>query len=220
MDHKENQLIMFYYNKIQKGSFDEKDIYTFLILVRPYAKKNQPVYEFSNFIAHREKDRGFISDYLKETKTKAALLSQPRKAPFKIIIKDVFTKEQITRSFNDILSELNLSLFSAQTISGITLCVISLFQHIRIFEKNTDIGELIFAISNNEIVLKGKVEIQDKDRKGTGKVFMVFPVLTIQNNFYEIEDHDDLGTPKLLIDENSVVEIVNILGKLTITVVN
>jgi hypothetical protein len=67
MDTKELALIKKRHGRITAGSFDEDDVFSLLVLLRPLASVGSPVYEFANFIAHREKDRDHIRDYLDRT---------------------------------------------------------------------------------------------------------------------------------------------------------
>lgn len=48
--------------------FDEKDVLPFFILLRSYASSGSPTLEIGNFIAHRERDRGHIHEYLQENR--------------------------------------------------------------------------------------------------------------------------------------------------------
>jgi len=62
LDAKEIQLFNFYYNKFVEKSFDEKDLYSFLILVREDAQDIQVIRELGDFITYREKTPGKDAD--------------------------------------------------------------------------------------------------------------------------------------------------------------
>jgi hypothetical protein len=69
MDAKEATLIKHYHEKLNTLTFNEKDIYALLILLRAHSQLGSPVFEFANFVAHRERDRGHIYDYLLSMKS-------------------------------------------------------------------------------------------------------------------------------------------------------
>jgi hypothetical protein len=201
MDAKEERLIKQYYDKLTSFSFDERDVYSLLILLRPHSQKDSPVYEFANFVAHREKDRGHIRDYLNRTKD---VLDNLGKINTVLEIKPVFTKQEIKKSFNSVFVKLGFAPVSDEVISGIMLCTISLLQSVKIVtKKNATIGELVFAYDAHEITLLGKCRIQSK-------VDAVFPVLSTENRYIPTSV---VGTPIL---SANIIEVVNNNGKLEI----
>jgi len=144
MDAKEFSLIEYYHLKIEKNIFNENDVFSFLILIRQYAERATPTREIGDFIAHREKDRGYIKNYLYETKKK---LEKVGKTNVTIDIKPVFTFKEISKSINDVLLLLKLSTFSDDNIARIIICVISILQEVEIVDKAKDIiGKLKFRI--------------------------------------------------------------------------
>jgi hypothetical protein len=66
VDNKQKQLLEFYYRKFIELTFDEKDVYNFLILIRESVRGIRSIRELGDFIAHREKSKGFIKEYLEE----------------------------------------------------------------------------------------------------------------------------------------------------------
>jgi hypothetical protein len=64
MDAKEHLLAGDLYRRIRAHTFHERDVLAFLILLRPYSVAGSPVRELSNFVAHREKDRGSLKTYV------------------------------------------------------------------------------------------------------------------------------------------------------------
>jgi hypothetical protein len=194
MDAKEEKLIKQHYDKLTSLSFDERDVYSLLILLRPHSQKDSPVFEFSNFVAHREKDRGHIRDYLNRTKF---VLDNLGKINTVLEIRPVFTEQEIKKSFNSVFAKLGLAPVSDEVISGIVLCIISLLQSVKIVtKKNVPIGELIFAYDTNEITLLGKCRVQSK-------ADAVFPVLSTKNRYLSTSV---TGTPAL---STNIVEVVN-----------
>jgi hypothetical protein len=201
MDAKEEKLINQYYDKLTSFSFDERDVYSLLILLRPYSQKDYPVYEFSNFVAHREKDRGHIRDYLDRTKF---VLDNLGKINTVLEIKPVFSEREIEKSFNSVFTKLGFAPIPNIIISGIILCIISLLQSVKIVtKKNIAIGELVFAYDAKEITLLGKCRVQSKGNA-------IFPVLSTKNSYLLTSV---LGTPAL---STNIIEVVNNGGKLEI----
>lgn len=62
MDEKEKLILQHYRNKIENRLFDEYDILGFLIFIRRHISGFPCVLEFSNLIAHRERDRGIAME--------------------------------------------------------------------------------------------------------------------------------------------------------------
>lgn len=65
-DKKEKQLLNHYLTLLQRRSFDEYDVYAFLILVRPYVK-GKWLKEITNLIAHRVREKGEIYKIIETT---------------------------------------------------------------------------------------------------------------------------------------------------------
>jgi hypothetical protein len=64
MDAKEELLVGDLYRRIRSHTFHERVVLALLILLRPYSVANSPVRELSDFVAHREKDRGALKTYV------------------------------------------------------------------------------------------------------------------------------------------------------------
>lgn len=60
MDAKEQFLIEQLTDTILSGPFSERDVLALLILLRRHAKQESVIREFGDFVAHREKDRGWL----------------------------------------------------------------------------------------------------------------------------------------------------------------
>jgi hypothetical protein len=172
MDLKEIEIIAGLHKKIFDKQCCEADIYSFLILLRTYTKEKTPTREFGDFIAHREKDRGFINEYLIRNKE---ILDNLGKVNSRLVISEVFSFEEIKSSFNETLNKVHLQEFTDENIRIIIVMIISLLQEVSIVDRSKNsIGKLQFAISRDQIVLLGRVWIQNK-------VFAVFPVLSVEN---------------------------------------
>jgi hypothetical protein len=66
VDSKEKALVKEIRGKIIRKKYDEIDILGLLVLLRGYSSEGSATFEFANFVAHRERDRGAIYDYLVE----------------------------------------------------------------------------------------------------------------------------------------------------------
>ncbi len=199
MDAKEVSLIRRHRDRIATGEFGESDVFALLTLLRPLAAPGSPVHEFANFIAHREKDRGLIRDYLWRTKD---FLDNLGKVSGVMEIKPVFSRDQIGDSVNGIFRKIGLDGFSEGQIDQIVVCVISLLQDVRILDKKgQEMGVLLLACTAEELQLLGKVRVQDK-------VDSVFPVLVAPNSYIPGPEGD---TPA----PTALVEVHVAGGKLT-----
>lgn len=210
MDKKEEQLIKYYHDKFKNRTFDEKDVYAFLILIRNQSKGYQCINELSDFIAHRDKDRGYIKNYLKETKSKFENIGKKDDV---IVIEEVFSFKEIKSGVNGILKQIGFEELTNEQINDFILCIISILQQVRITHKNKVIGHLEFAISSKKIQLLGNVEvIQDNG----SKPHVLFPVLSAKNNYYPVQKIDKHDSP--LAFEDVIIEVININGKFHIGV--
>ena len=102
MDIKEASLVKYYYDKLTAITFDEKDIYALLILIRAVSKDQEPIiWELANFVAHRERDRGEFWDVLSQTKS--FFNANGIKLGDTFEVKPVFSAEEIRDSLNSLL---------------------------------------------------------------------------------------------------------------------
>jgi hypothetical protein len=201
MDKKEKQMIEYYYNKFSTNIFDEKDVFAFLILVRYQAKDIRCLRELGDFIAHRDKDKGFIKTYLEKTKE---ILDNLGKVNAILKIEPVFSFKEIKNGINRILLNNGFGKLTDETINHIILCIISILQDVKLTEKNKEIGKLFFGISSKRIELMGQIQIvQD----GVEKAKAVFPALSTKNIYYEMKKQDEYDTPYLF--EDKIVEVIN-----------
>jgi hypothetical protein len=213
MDEKEKQLVVNYHDKIINKEFDESDIYIFLMLLREKFDNKTPLRELGDFIAHREKNRGYIYDYLLDNKRKLDDVHNKTVPPEGRLIesKEVFTIKQIKDQYNRYFKEWGLTLFSTSMVNDIVLCVMSLFQNIAIQNRHKqEIGVLRFGISQKDIVLNGLVEI-----KNAANVKASFPVMMVPNIYCKCEPIDEYGSWRNI---DGIVEIIKINNALEIFV--
>lgn len=204
MDAKEASLAKYYYEKVGALSFDEKDIYAFMILIRASSRDHEPVlWELANFVAHRERDRGQFWDVL--SRTKAFFNLNGIKLGDTFEVKPVFSDREIKDAFNSLLGRLGFAPLSDGIANGILLCMISLLHASRIMNRSgTEVGELLFAYDEQQIYLFGRFSVQTMPEF----THLQVPVLQIQNNYLDPVS-SELQTPNM-------VEIVNDAGHLRV----
>ncbi len=200
-DTKELQVLKSLHYKIEQNAFDEKDIYSFLNLIKKYTKKDTPTFELGDFIAQREKHRGSIHTYLLDVKAK---LDKSAKEKIATTIDPVYSFDEIAHSINDIMVLHKLSSFKDEVICGIVLCIVALLHDVKLLNKKEQIGKLVFSIQNDQIVLLGVI-------RSKNKVDVFFPIIQIKNTFCTIGNQTN--EPILF---NDGVKIKNVRNKLIV----
>lgn len=195
------QLLKSYHQKIEQNAFDEKDIYSFLNLIKKLAEKASPIFELGDFIAQREKHRGHIHTYLLDAKAKLDKSAKEKIAP---VFEPIYSFDEMAHNINDIMELHKLSSFKDEVIGGILLCIISLLHDVKILNKKETIGKLVFSIQNDHIVLLGIIH-------GKNKIDVTFPIIETKNSFCKIENQSN--KPILF---NEGVKIKNVHNKLIV----
>ena len=201
MDNKELQLLKSYHQKIELNSFDEKDIYSYLNLIKKYSEKNTPILELSNFIDQREKYRGSIHTYLLDAKTKVDKSAKDKTA---LVIEPIYSFEQIANNINNIMVLHKLSNFKDEAICGIVLFIIALLHDVKITNKKENIGKLVFSIVNDQIVSSAIIH-------GKNKIDVNFPLIQVDNIFCKLGHQT---TEPILFNDG--VKIKNVQNKLIV----
>jgi len=98
----------------------------------------------------------------------------------------------------------NFSCFKDEALCGIVLCIISLLHDVKILHKKEQIGKLVFAIQNDQIVLLCII-------RGKNKTDVLFPIIQGKNYFCKIGDQTN--EPILF---NDGVKIKNVHNKLIV----
>ena len=210
MDKKEKQLVDYYYNKFSERSFDEKDLYSFLVVIRTHAQDNKVINEITDFIVHREKSTGYAKDYLEECKE---IINNLGKEKVRRKIENIFSFKEIRNSFNAVFQQLGFEKLPLEIINDFIICIISLLQDVKIVSGslNKEIGHLSFAASSKELFLMGNMTILNQGR------FMpiTFPVLSVKNIYEKITPQDPKDTPYLF--DHQLIEVINVNRQLAIT---
>lgn len=154
-DEKEKLMINHYFDLIVKDEFTEYDILGFLIVLRQGLDKEryQYIFDFSNLIAHRNRDRGVAMDAIKGAiKNNYRFVNGTKKIQgYHGIPYDEWVSEWKS------LAEYFSADISDETIHDITICVFSLAQNTLYDHKEkTRIysGKIeLFASKNRELAL-------------------------------------------------------------------
>jgi hypothetical protein len=210
MDKKEQSLLNYYYSKLMDHTFDEKDVYPFLQLIRNRCKEIRSINELTDFVVLRGQYTGFIKNYLFEMRKRFESLGKTKNA---LRIEDVFSFKEIKNGVNKALEEWQLGGLTNGQMNDFITCLISILQQISIMENDREIGKLFFAISNKQIILMAEIEVNQNMFKKTNAVF---PVLTSNNSYLDIKKQDRFDTPYLFADK--VIEVISVEGKLEMVI--
>lgn len=213
MDIKEKSLLKYYVSKLNEGTFDEKDVYAFLVLIRNHNKDIRWISELTDFVELRDKYKGYIKDYLFETTKRFASIGQT-KAAFKIY--DVFSFKEIRSGLNKVLADCQVEELTNEQVNHFVTCIISILQQINIRDENNRIiGKLFFAFSTKQVLLMAEISFAQNLFKKTNAVF---PVLTAKNRYIEVKRQDKYDTPYLFADD--IVDVSSQGGKLEMIMAN
>ncbi|MDS9471573.1 hypothetical protein E2C16_03600 [Sporosarcina pasteurii] len=208
MDKKEKQLVDYYYGKFSERSFDEKDLYGFLMVVREHSRDQQVIRDLTDFIVHRENSTGYAKAYLDECKE---IINNLGKTKVRRKIEHLFSFKDIRNGFNRLFQELGLERLPVEIMNDFLICIISLLQGIKILSGNKKVGHLSFAASSKELFLMGNMTIKNQGRT----MPITFPVLSVKNIYEEINPQDSQDTPYLF--DHEMMEVINVNRQLAIT---
>lgn len=210
MDKKEKQLVDYYYKRFSEKNFDEKDLYSFLMVVRQHVSDIKVIQELTDFIVHREKSVGYAKDYLEECKE---IINNLGKEKVRRKIDNIFSFKEIRNGFNALFQQLGFEKLPLDIINDFILCIISLLQDVKIVSGslNKEIGHLSFAASSKELFLMGNMTIRNQGRY----MPITFPVLSVKNIYEEVKAQDQNDTPYLF--DHQLIEVINVNRQLAIT---
>jgi hypothetical protein len=185
MDAKEKALVGDLYRRVAGRAFHERDVLAFLILLREHAARASPVRELSDFVAHREKDRGSLKTYVHHVVAFGEALVKNTAAQLKI--NAVHSAEDFCQSLNAVLGRFNLSPLARDIADDVLTCVMSLLQDVRLFHNKQEIGRLGLGRFEKELWLCGAIVMPPKN------VQVVFPALIVPNRYCSSGDVKQLG---------------------------
>ena len=171
---KEKALVKEIRSEIIRKQYDEIDILGLLILLRRYSSAGSATYEFANFVAHRERDRGVINDYLVKGIEEVSLALKAKPPPGGPKYGSVYSFHDLKDSLNQALSMIGIATVDSLETNDILLCIMCLLQGVRIVSKKKGvIGKLQLLCSGNHIQLYGSAPFEN--------IFISFPVLHVPN---------------------------------------
>jgi hypothetical protein len=174
IDAKEQFLVSQLYRRICARHFYEPDVAALLILLRRHAEKYSPVKELSDFIAHREKDRGTLKTYMND------LVRYFRKETQRVSTDPIHSATDFKYSLNATLIAFNLSPLDSNLTNDVLTCIMSLLQDVRLMHDGIEISRLrLVRFRKNELWLAGSIPPLK-----TGIVHAVMaPVLIVPNTY-------------------------------------
>lgn len=186
MDAKEQVLIGDLYGRIKTHTFHERDVLAFLILLRPHSVPGSPVRELSDFVAHREKDRGSLKTYVHHVVAYGEALVTKKAAQLKIDV--VHSTVAFRDSLNIALEKFKLAPLESDVTNDVLACVMSLLQDVRVFHKGAEIGRLGLGRFKKELWLCGAIRMP-----GPKQAQVVFPTLIVANRYCSSGEEKKLG---------------------------
>jgi hypothetical protein len=140
MDLKACLMLKHYKEIIEKHLFDEYDILGFLIFIRSYINKGKYKYisEFTDLVAHRERDRGIVMDDIESAIKNNYVCEQGTNT-----IKEYngIKNEDWDSEWKELAEEFDIAL-TDRLIKEITLCIFSLAQKTEYCNKNGYEGKI------------------------------------------------------------------------------
>lgn len=139
MNIKERKMLEHYRYLIENRLFDEYDIYGFLIFIRRHLPKGQLqlVHEFSDTVAHSERDEGLILANLKVAKANNYQTKDGRK----VIGYNGYKPKTWNNEWKKLMNLFHISVNSI-ILKELTVCLFSLFQEVNYVDENGKVGKL------------------------------------------------------------------------------
>lgn len=172
-DKKEYQMINYYCARVANRQFDERDIYSFLILIRDHFDSNEKynkgtptdsrkykwLSEFGDLIAHRGRNDGVISNSIAAT---SASNYTTEAATSKLKKYDGIEPGILEKEIYDLFCELKFNVTN-QIVAEIILCVFSILNFSRYTHRRANInGEIRIVQAQKGLMLCTNGDITDK----------------------------------------------------------
>lgn len=186
MDAKEELLVGDLYRRIKSYKFHERDVLAFLILLRPHSVANSPVRELSDFVAHREKDRGVLKTYVYHVLEYGKAVLAEKAAQVQIGV--VHSAAAFHDSLNTTLEKVMLAPLGPDVTDDLLACIMSLLQEVKLFHAGAEIGHLGLGRFNKELWLCGAITMP-----GPKKIPVIFPALIVPNKYCSSGEEKKLG---------------------------
>lgn len=152
LDQKEKLILRHYNQLFDEFLFDEYDILGFLMLIREHIRKGNLypcILEFSDLIAHHNRDRGLVFDAIKAAIDNGYKTSDGKR----VIGYNGISETRWKSEWNNLLTELNITV-NKKLLDEITICICSLANGSRYDDKKNGHGGILYLrFSNDKIVL-------------------------------------------------------------------
>ena len=186
MDAKEELLVRDLYRRVKTYKFHERDVLTLLILLRQHCGSNSPVRELSDFVAHRERDRGTLKTYMQAVPKYCEAVLANKAAS--VEIRAVHSNAAFGDSLNTTLAKFNLPPLSLEMTNDLLTCVLSLLQEVQLFHMGAKIGQLALGRFRKDLWLLGAITMP-----GPKKIPVIFPALVVPNKYCSPGEENKLG---------------------------
>lgn len=152
LNQKETLMLRHYSKLLDEFLFDEYDILGFLMLIRERIRKEKTypcILEFSDLIAHYERDRGLVFDAIKTAIDNGYKTTDGKRIiDYKGIDETTWISE-----WDGLLTELNISV-NKRLLDEITICICSLANGSSYYNKKSrHAGIMYLGFSENKIAL-------------------------------------------------------------------
>jgi hypothetical protein len=205
MDAKEHCLGADLYERIRTYDFCERDILAFLILLRPHSA-GSAVRDLSDFVAHRERDRGLLKDYVHRVLNYAEAAVDNKRAA-QVQVGAVHSATEFHDSLNATLARFDLSPLDLHVTNDVLACIMSLLQEVRLIHNGVEIGAFQVGRFKKELWLLGAIRMP-----GPKKVPIVFPALIVPNTYCSSGEENKVG------EFSDIVEAKCVNGRLKLFV--
>ena len=149
LSEKEKMMLAHYRALIQDNTFDEYDILGFLIFIRRHIRHNEKmayIEEFTDLIAHRERDRGIIVNSIRNAKANAYNTEAGTKT---VIGYHGLKMDRWIKEWEGLEEACSIS-FSSTTMHEISLCICSLCQGTHYKFGDNQVGKIELIQSNDD----------------------------------------------------------------------
>jgi hypothetical protein len=147
-------------------------------MLRNHVKADNVIREFGDFVAHREKDRGRLRDYINIVKKGLETGELPQNIPI--------ANKHIQENMNAALRSLAFPELSEELANQFTICVISLLQSVQVQIKDR---EKITPLKLHVGVGRDKIWLIGEAFNPQGHLFY-FPIMFGQNKYIPDVDYD------------------------------
>jgi hypothetical protein len=178
MDSKEQAIVAVIHERIRARVFNESDVLSLLVVARQYAEPNTPVRELGDFVAHRERDRGVLHRYLQHLCEFRDALLAGRRATLRSAT--IFDTADLHGAFASVLNQFDLPPLSEAQVSDLLVCAMCILQQVQLMESNQQIGRLMLARTETEVLLLGLVPAKNANNE---PISLSVPALAVANSY-------------------------------------